>query len=132
MENQIMRADELKADLISLPPEIQAEAERIWAESGVLAADSYVDTFQAAGPDIQARMSSVAASAGGEAGKAGAQSFIDQATALALGWQPPQINIPVGLLDVTNPSQFRASVQANLGSVFMPVKLGPGWGDVTP
>jgi hypothetical protein len=132
MENQIARAAELKTDLVGLPPEIRAEAERQWAENGVLMADSYVDTFQSASPDVQARMSAIASDIGKAAGTAGTTSFIDQATALALGWQPPQINIPVGLLDVTNPSQFRASVQANLGSVFMPVKLGPGWGDVTP
>jgi hypothetical protein len=83
-ENAIMRADELKADLLGLPPEIAAAAETVWKEQGIVAADAFIDTFEAASPDIQARAVSVAK----EAGTASGQGWVDSAKSPIDAWNP--------------------------------------------
>jgi hypothetical protein len=123
MENQILRADELKADLVRLPPEIAAEAEAIWAEHGVIAADSYVDSFEAASPDIQARMTSVAVEAGTSAG----QGWVDAATAKVEGWSPRHQKV---VIDVDDSAVRRWEAPPKYGTVQYAVSGRPYTGQL--
>ncbi|MGN7968028.1 hypothetical protein [Microbacterium sp. 22296] len=88
MEQQIAAADELKRDLVTLPSEIAQEAERLWNEQGVTAADAYVDGYQGADAATQARLRAVAGPQGQAAGRASAEGFVSAANQGLANWRP--------------------------------------------
>jgi hypothetical protein len=96
---QVAAADELKRDLVTLPTSIRAEAEAVWAESGVGAADAYVDAYQSADAGTQARLRGIAGPQGQAAGQAAAEGFIEQANAGINGWVVPKPVATIGLDD---------------------------------
>jgi hypothetical protein len=98
-ESQIAKADEVKADLFSLPASIRAEAERQWAEGGVGAADAYVDAYQAADPSVKARLESIAGPQGQAAGQAAARGFVAKANEGVNTWVPPKMTVSIGVDD---------------------------------
>jgi hypothetical protein len=128
LETQVAQAAELKQDLVTLPPGVRAAAEEAWREGGAGAADAFVDAYQNADAETRARLEAIVGTQGTAAGAAAANAFITQAELLASGWKPPQVNIPVGIYDVTNAEGFRQSVANRLGTITVPVQLGPGWG----
>jgi hypothetical protein len=88
MENQTARANEIKADLVGLPPEIRTAAATVWGEQGVLAADALIDTFQGATPDMQARMVALLGAAGMGAGTAAGEAAVAEMERLVAGFKP--------------------------------------------
>lgn len=91
-EEQIAKADEVKADLLTLPESIKDEAERQWAAGGVAAADAYVDAYQAADADTKAKLEAIAGPQGQTAGQKAAQGFVDAANSRFTGYTLPELN----------------------------------------
>jgi hypothetical protein len=98
-EAQIARADEVKADLLTLPASIREEAERQWATGGVAAADAYVDAYQAADGDTKARLEAIAGPQGQAAGRAAAAGFVSAADAGTKAWKPSDLLVRIGVDD---------------------------------
>ena len=126
-ETQIAQAAEIKADLIGLPTSIREEAERQWAAGGVGAADAYVDAYQGADAATRAKLEAIAGPQGQAAGAAAANGFVSEADAIARGWQPPQVYIPVGVQDNTAAEMERIvsrlsgrTVTVGVGTVLKP------------
>ncbi len=95
METQVAQADEIKADLLLVPPSIQAEAERIWNEQGVAAADAYVDGYQSADGTTKAKLEGLAGAQGQAAGNRAAQGFVNAANAGVNTFRPPAFDVAI-------------------------------------
>lgn len=98
-EAQIARADEVKADLLTLPESIKAEAERQWAAGGVAAADAYVDAYQAADAGTKAKLEAIAGPQGQAAGRKAAQGFVEAAESRFAGYTLPELNAKLRIDD---------------------------------
>lgn len=95
LEGQTTTANEVKKSLLSVPPEVATEADRIWKEQGLGAADIFLDGFQQQSPEMQARIVEQLGLTGTAAGAAGASS-LQGAFDQSMGkWTPPTIVVPV-------------------------------------
>jgi len=100
----MLRADEIKAELVGLPPEIANAAQQIWAEQGVLVADKFIDGYQNASPDIQARMVAGTSAMATAAGEAGGTAVVDAMTGKLVAYTPPPVKVQM----IPDDSQLRA------------------------
>jgi ElaB/YqjD/DUF883 family membrane-anchored ribosome-binding protein len=76
-EATLAAADELKRNIVGLPPEIKAEAERVFSEQGAVAANEYAKAYIGASSADKGRFISVAQSNGAAAGQAQGQAMKD-------------------------------------------------------
>lgn len=76
-EAAVAAADEMKARLVGMPPEIKAEAERVFASEGAVAANAYTAAYEAASAADQVRFIAAAAANGEAAGAASAQGLVN-------------------------------------------------------
>ncbi|MCC2032197.1 hypothetical protein [Microbacterium allomyrinae] len=83
-EATIAAADEMKARLVGMPPDIKAEAERIFAEQGAVSANEYTKAYESASAADKSRFISMATANGEAAGLA-------QANALKNAFGTPQL-----------------------------------------
>lgn len=74
-EAQIAAADELKRRLVTLPPEIRAEAEAIFGSQGAVAANAYTAAYESASAEDKGRFISAAAANGQASGSAQVQAL---------------------------------------------------------
>lgn len=84
-EQTIAAADELKSRIVGLPNDIKAEAERVFASQGAVAANEYAKAYEAASAQDKQRFVNAAAANGDAAGKA-------QASALKAAFGAPQVD----------------------------------------
>jgi len=89
-ESTIAAADEMKRRLVTLPPEIRAEAERIFQSHGAVAANEYTKAYEAASAADKVRFVNAAAANGQAAGQA-------QAEALKRAFGNPQLDATVNV-----------------------------------
>lgn len=95
MEAQVATANEVKADILTVPPSIAAEAERIWTEQGVDAADAYVDGYQSADAGTKAKLEGLAGAQGQAAGSRAAKGFVEAANAGVNTFKPPVFDVAI-------------------------------------
>lgn len=74
-EATIAAADEMKRRLVGLPPEIRAEAERVFSEQGAVAANEYTKAYETASAADKSRYIAAANANGDAAGKAQAEAL---------------------------------------------------------
>ena len=76
-EATIAAADEMKARLVGMPESIRAEAERVFAAQGAVAANEYTKAYEGASATDKGRFESAARANGEAAGAAQAQGLKD-------------------------------------------------------
>jgi hypothetical protein len=87
-EATVAAADEMKSRLVGLPSDIRAEAERIFASQGAVAANEYTKAYESASEADKGRFVSAAAANGDAAGRA-------QAASLKAAFGTPVVNARV-------------------------------------
>lgn len=129
-EATLAAANDYKKKIVTLPPEIQEEGSRIFAEQGAVAASAYVTAYESASAADQGRFVAAAAANGAAAGEAEGKALADSAYQAAkareAGWG--DLYMRVVAQDATDYGSLRARISRNLGTFSAPVVLGPGIG----
>jgi hypothetical protein len=121
-EETLAAANEYKARIVTLPDEIAAEAERIFAERGAIDANAYTAAYEGASEADRGRFSAAAQANGQAAADAAAQGLVGQATQVVTAWTPPNLSIPLNLQDNTEAQM--AQIVRNLSGRSVTVGVG--------
>jgi len=110
-ESTLVAANQFKRDILTVPPDIRAEAERVFAEQGAKAGASYTSAYLSASAKDRARFVEAArqngAAAGKAQGKAGADAAEQAAKAKAQGWGPLPLGVKVNYVDTSAVDRLR-------------------------
>lgn len=118
-EATLTAANDYKRKIVSLPPDIRDEAERVFSEQGAVAANQYVDAFVGASNSDKQRFVNAAANNGTAAGEAAGKAIIDGTKRTANGLVLDPIKVPI-MIDDTALHTYRPPVIKIPGSIVLP------------